>query len=315
MKQGELVFLKQSRFVSLHLFTKVNFVSREKKKEINILVVGTVRNVSKSIDKEVNNIFKSLEVYGVVDFFLVESDSTDSTLELLTEFQKKETLKFQSLGILEESIPNRIDRIRYCRNIYVDFIRTSEKKYDFIVVADMDGINKGLSRNAFSKVFSEKQEWQMCSANQKFGYYDIYALRASNWSDGDYQKELQNRMSGVKLSYFKEDRLRKSVIYSKMRRVPRSSAWIKVDSAFGGLAVYKPEVFKLFDYSARTCEEFLECEHVTLHRKMNETGMKIFICPEMMNSTFNEYNVNRFALVRVLRYLRKKLRNHQKTSK
>ena len=271
--------------------------------------------MSKSIDKEVNNIFKSLEVYGVVDFFLVESDSTDSTLELLTEFQKKETLKFQSLGILEESIPNRIDRIRYCRNIYVDFIRTSEKKYDFIVVADMDGINKGLSRNAFSKVFSEKQEWQMCSANQKFGYYDIYALRASNWSDGDYQKELQNRMSGVKLSYFKEDRLRKSVIYSKMRRVPRSSAWIKVDSAFGGLAVYKPEVFKLFDYSARTCEEFLECEHVTLHRKMNETGMKIFICPEMMNSTFNEYNVNRFALVRVLRYLRKKLRNHQKTSK
>jgi hypothetical protein len=269
--------------------------------------------VSQSINKELNNILKSLEAYGDVDIFLVESDSTDTTLEVLTRFQKKGTLEFQSLGFLEDSLPNRIERIRYCRNIYVDFIRISEKKYDYIVVADLDGMNKGLKRKAFSKVFSANQQWHMCSANQKFGYYDVYALRASNWSEGDYQRELQNKIGGVKLSYMQEDRLRKSVIYSKMRRVPRSSEWIRVDSAFGGLAVYKPEVFKIFDYSARTCEEFLECEHVTLHRKMNETGMKIFICPEMINSTFNEYNLNRFALVRMLRYLRKKLRNRLKT--
>jgi hypothetical protein len=250
-----------------------------------------------------------LKEYGDIDIFLVESDSTDPTLQVLSRIEKTRYLEFVSLGALEAQIPNRVDRIRHCRNIYVNFIRNSEKKYDYIVVADMDGMNKGLNRKAFSKVFSSKQDWDMCAANQKFGYYDIYALRASNWSEGDYQKELQEKNSGLKLTYLQEDRLRKSVIYAKMRRIPKSSEWIKVESAFGGLAVYKPEIFENFDYSARTSEEYLECEHVTLHRKMIEKGMKIFVCPEMMNSAFNEYNVNRFALVRFLKYVRKRIRN------
>ena len=291
----------------------MNLESPGENKEIDILVVGTVRNVAQRIDEEITNILKSLEVYGTVYFYLVESDSTDSTLEVLAKLGKEGNLKFHSLGVLEDLIPNRVNRIRYCRNIYVDFIRNSEKKYDYIVVADMDGMNKELNREAFSRVFSTKQDWQMCAANQKFGYYDIYALRASNWSEGDYQKELQDKISGAKLTYLQEDKLRKSVIYSKMRRIPRSSEWIQVESAFGGLAVYKSEIFRIFDYSARTSEEYLECEHVTLHRKMIEIGMKIFVCPEMINSTFNEYNVNRFALVRFLKYLRKKLRNHSRT--
>lgn len=264
--------------------------------------------MARRIDKEIANFLKSLEGYGEVDIYLVESDSTDSTIEVLAKLGKKRNLKFVSMGILEDQIPNRIDRIRHCRNIYVDFIRNSEKKYDYIVVADMDGMNKGLSKRAFSKVFSTKQDWHMCAANQKFGYYDIYALRASNWSENDYQRELQEKKSGSKLTYWQEDRLRKSVIYSKMRRIPRSSEWIKVESAFGGLAVYKSDIFRNFDYAARTNEESFECEHVTLHRKMIETGMKVFICPEMINSAFNEYNVNRFALVRFLRYLRRRLK-------
>jgi hypothetical protein len=146
----------------------------------------------------------------------------------------------------------------------------------------------------------------MCAANQKFGYYDIYALREENWCEDDYQIELYKELKKENLNYFERDAIRKKIIYSKMRRIPERSEWINVRSAFGGLAIYKAEVFKKFDYTATSSEQSLECEHVTLHRKMVESGMNMYICPTMINAFFNEYNMNRLAAVRFLKFMRRK---------
>ena len=249
---------------------------------------------------------KSLKNFGYLDVFLVESDSSDTTLKTLEKLHKRNEIEFISLGDLQNEISDRISRIRHCRNKYVEKIRSYSKEYDYILVADLDGVNKRVRRKTFSNVFKEKKDWYMCAANQKFGYYDIYALRAENWCEDDYQIELYKELKKENLNYFERDAIRKKIIYSKMRRIPERSEWINVRSAFGGLAIYKAEVFKKFDYTATSSEQSLECEHVTLHRKMVESGMNIYICPTMINAFFNEYNMNRLATVRFLKFMRRK---------
>ena len=266
-------------------------------------MVGTVRNVSTTVEHEIRMFQKSLKNFGHLDVFLVESDSSDSTLRILDKLKQNQKIEYISLGGLQSEIPDRVSRIRHCRNKYVEKIRSNSQEYDYVVVADLDGVNKRVRRKTFSSVFSEKNDWDMCAANQTFGYYDIYALRAENWCEDDYQTELYNQLNQEYLNYCERDAIRQKIIYSKMRRIPKQSEWINVRSAFGGLAIYKAEVFNKFDYTATNSEQSIECEHVTLHRKMLESGMKMYICPTMINAFFNEYNVNRLALIRILKHI------------
>jgi hypothetical protein len=95
------------------------------------------------------------------------------------------------------------------------------------------------------------------------------------------------------------------IIYSKMKVIARGGGVIGVQSAFGGLGIYKPDVFTRFDYSQEGEVIFDECEHITLHRKCIVDGLSLGINPKMINSWFNEYNLNKLIFVRVLRDLRR----------
>jgi hypothetical protein len=145
---------------------------------MNIIIVGLARNLEKRITKNVANLIKAFEKFGEVTFYVVESDSQDSTLYKLEELTKNfPRFHYKSLGNLELSFPNRIERLQYCRNNYVSYIRQIAAQHDFVCVADLDGINNQLSWSSVGSSFSSNVDWDMCSANQKFGYFDLYALR------------------------------------------------------------------------------------------------------------------------------------------
>ena len=65
------------------------------------------------------------------------------------------------------------------------------------MIANLDGINNGISRPAFESSFTAVIEWDMCAANQTGGYYDIYALRAKGWRESDYLRELEVKSQGL----------------------------------------------------------------------------------------------------------------------
>ena len=288
---------------------------------LKLLVVGTVRNVGKNLEKEIKKFEDTLNNFGSVDFFLVESDSTDETFDVLISLQRKKlNFKFESFGILATDIPNRIERIRYCRNEYVNYIRQtiSVCKWNFVVVVDFDRMNNSLSRNGIKSCFSSSIQWDGCFANQKYGYYDIYALRAKNWVEEDcfYTLEKLKQKNPYKekfsISFLRNlhaimhfDRLRYLAIFSKMKVLPKNSSWIQVDSAFGAFAIYKSELFLISDYSQKTQTHFSTCEHVDFNLSAIDMGAKLFINPELINSKLNEYNLNRFTIIRFIRELKK----------
>ena len=289
---------------------------------IKMLLVGTVSNVSKTLQLELKRFERELSKIGTIGYFLVESDSTDSTPVILKTLDSKYTnFEFRSLGQLRTQIPDRVERIRYCRNIYVEYIRKNLniECWDFIVVADLDGMNPQLTTSRFANSISRMKNWDALFANQKHGYYDVFALRSWDWVESDLLKSLReeeaissNRSGELGLvTYLRNQKRRQDILYSTMRRIPQDSQIIQVESAFGGLGIYKPELFVKCDYSLRVGELPDGSEHVTFHKKCADSGYLLGINPKMINANFNEYNINKHYLIRFLRDLKRFIRRRK----
>lgn len=286
-----------------------------------ILLVGTISNVASTIERELKVILKALNSFKEVEIFLVESDSIDKSLEVLRKIQKEDPrLTFISKGKLSLRFTNRVERIAYCREIYVEFIKDNyqTKKWDFVAVADIDGMNFKLSKKGIESCFKEKQEWDGLMANQRCGYYDIYALRAKGWVEYDCFAELKvlkNSVAPPKLGnskiinfiklYIHYDKLRKIAIYRHMKILRARDGLVPVASAFGGFALYKTNVFLTSSYKSN---DYLQSEHVNFHMLNSPKNKRFFINPSLINSNFNVYNLNKLSIIRVLRELNKKLK-------
>lgn len=281
-----------------------------------LLVVGTARNCQASLEINVKRILRASKDFNQVSFYIVESDSKDNTNGVLAKLQSEiPNFDYISMGKLDSSIPDRVERIRFCRNKYMDFLKekqSSLERYDFVLVVDLDKVNSKLSKKALVSCFSTNQNWDACFANQSFGYYDLYALRTPGWVDFDIFKELRVAFSQLQTDdgyfprirkYFRRDKLRKIHIYKNMRKIPRDHPWIKVKSAFGGAAIYRADILSSVDYSAINTNDAV-CEHVDLNMKLHNLGKNLFINPQFINCRFNAYNLNRIALVRYLRALK-----------
>jgi hypothetical protein len=144
----------------------------------------------------------------------------------------------------------------------------------------------------------------MCAANQIGGYYDIYALRAKGWCESDYQREIEEKRKGLGPRQLFQ--LRTELIYNRMRKISRRSDWIPVDSAFGGLAIYKTDMFLRADYTPIDDSASRQCEHVDFNLKLEKMGYHLFINPALINSHWNTYNINRFKGIRRVRGFRRR---------
>lgn len=280
---------------------------------IKVAIVGTISNVENELENDLKQLVTALADFNVSNIFLVESDSTDNTSILLGKLTKKHSnLSYAKLGNLRDKIPNRIDRIRLCRNYYVQWIRENyaTNLWDYVVVVDLDGMNKKIKSAGINSCFLATISWDAVFANQKYGYYDIYALRHPVWMPYDcfrvlniVKKKLELwllarpiRSFLFKRIYF--DQIRRKLIYDKMIKIPMNANWIQVRSAFGGLAIYRTELFLKNDYSVICVRGFIRSEHIDFHEKCIKDNYKLFINPKLINSTWNEYNVNKNIIVR-----------------
>jgi hypothetical protein len=108
-----------------------------------------------------------------------------------------------------------------------------------------------------------------------------------------------------------------STKYSKMIKIPENCDWINVDSAFGGLAIYRKEAIVHGQYVGINSLGGQICEHVPFHDDLISKGFRIFINPKLINATYTEHS-NELRLVHrlgrqtrtVLKYSLKRMFGH-----
>lgn len=259
------------------------------------LVVGTIRDGQSGIVRDVKNIIEAISPLLNVEFFIVESDSSDSTVSILENLANESTsVHFVSLGDLSPEIPDRIERLKYCRNRYVEEVRANPlfQECDLIIVADLDGINSSITVEGVRKALESNFDWDVLCANQKGKYYDLLALRHPFWAPNDYLEEIE----WLKTFMGRKRSLRHSK-FDRMFRIPIESDPIEVTSAFGGFAIYKRWIFESCDYTTDGLAVGHEIDHVTLSRKAKALGARIWIQPKLINSRWTNHSLNSFQFL------------------
>lgn len=264
---------------------------------ISAVVVGTVRNCSKTLVADVSRIRAALTGLGSISWFLVESDSDDDSLGVLNELSLADnSFRFVTAGRLQEKFPIRTERLAHCRNIYLEEV-LSEEKYknsEFVVVADFDGLNKKISRSGVESCWT-RNDWAACFANQSGPYYDVWALRHPAWSPNDCWEQYEFMRGTDSRSWM----ALQSSVYARMLRIPPSSDWIPVESAFGGFAIYRKVVLNGARYRGVSDSGRPVCEHVDFNLEIRRAGHQLFINPAMVNSHKTEHSWSVNPLLRI----------------
>jgi hypothetical protein len=244
----------------------------------SIHVLGTVRNGDKSLRHAVKDIQRFVGDRRVNNWFFVESDSDDGTLDTLRGISSQVAeFHFESLGSLSKTIPSRVHRISISRQRALDLVSEILKPDDVVIVADLDGLTSPLKNGDLQRVERFFNRFDVITANSQVRYFDILALRASGWVDEDYRVTRRRLVEGgaTPIAAHFESLVKKQVRISQKSRV------IEVESAFGGLAVYSGRAFLSGSYLMGDLEE---CEHVRFHRQLVEKGFKICIDPNLIVS-------------------------------
>jgi hypothetical protein len=247
-------------------------------KESNLAIVGTARNVSKYLHRIYRALSEATINFNSRTFFIVESYSTDSTVDVLESLSKNDRgFLYTSLQELESPLPPLSIRISQARNAAADMAREYDGYFDYVLVADLDNVNRDITASRLESCW-KYQNWDMMSANQPFAYYDTWAFRHRILSPGDCWRDYDSLVE-----YFGKDEALKLAVRNRVLKIPPHAKPIPVDSAFGGLAVYRSKPYLKHRYSGVDKHGKEICEHVELHRELINDGCSLFINPMMIN--------------------------------
>lgn len=221
-----------------------------------IVFAGITRDSSEYIEQAITRVKELGSLFKEYKIFVYENDSKDNTVSLLQKMRVpyiSETIGVPSYDY-KDTNRTSIERMAYYRNRLKESI--DNESGDYVAIVDFD--IKQVSWDGFFSSF-QHEGWDIitafgvCSRKQlkEPVYYDYFAHREIGQIG--VNKDIVNKYKG-ELDHF-----------------------IRVESAFGGIAIYKKDVYSSGIYSGE------ECEHVTFHRSLRENGHdKLFINTRLM---------------------------------
>ena len=268
-----------------------------------IIIVGIVKNIEKSIQKDIARLSRAFGMFKEIHWYLIESGSSDKSTQQLAKI-KSANKNFNFESIIHNS-HFRTENMAQARNAYLVYLRNKPdiKEFPYIAVADFNLLNNKITAKAVLSSWS-RDDWDVVTANQSGKYYDVWALRHNLWSPNDCWKH-----HAFLREYIKFPELAITyAIRSRMLKIPKNSDWIKVQSSFGGLGIYKTEVLMKGNfYKGTDTEGNITCEHVPFNEYLINEGSRIFINPRMINARYTDHTLRitfLYTIIRILSYVK-----------
>jgi hypothetical protein len=172
--------------------------------------------------------------------------------------------------------------------------------FDHLIVFDLDDVN---TMSIPVKTFVEAIEFlDSCGRNagvfaNQLPYYDLWALRHEVWCPGDCWSEVVKRPA-----YLPKHRAIERYVGSRQIQIEPNARPVPVQSAFGGLAIYKMPFVTSARYVGLLPDGSEVCEHVAFNRDITLAGGSLYIFPKLLNGAPPNH-VKHFRLTGVARYV------------
>lgn len=226
---------------------------------MKVVLGGIVKNISSSIPA-IQRFFQELkEKIPQLEICLYENNSTDSTKVFLEYIQKtfdwievkSEDLSnsfFSEKSRTWDNKPCRIEMIAYARNQLIEMVEKKNlSRNDFFILMDLDINNPPDIRVIDFILNNYPNEVDVLFANGVHSsgkYYDGYELRTEEHPFGPE----------ILGEYFWS----KTHMDTILKEIKIEDPFIPVISAFGGIAIYRGDVFQGCRYSADVTDELHE---------------------------------------------------------
>ena len=219
----------------------------------NAIICGIVKNCADTIEANINLAIKTGEQFNTYKLIIYENNSTDGTKSLLKRHASNPNIKVISEDINPDIIkqtsqiwsykevtgsdhPCRIEQIANARNRVIDEIMNPEyDNFSHVVWIDLD--SNGWSIDGIGDSFERTSRWDVIYANginPNRTYYDMYALRMLTTQDLCFGPEIVGEHFWNNLK-------------TNMNLIGDTEL-IPVCSAFGGIGIFKKEIFQKYRY-------------------------------------------------------------------
>jgi hypothetical protein len=246
---------------------------------LDATIVAIGRNAMPHLENTLELIDEAQRGFKSCRFFCYENDSEDNTAAVLDKFAETRpwaTIQHDRLGGADTRgfDSDRTVRLAKCRNVCHEWVKANAASTAWTIVLDLDahhgfsvdGIFNSIgwlgrltpvpaifspgAMASYSLLILENDEGMA-----EIAQYDAWAARLNWWED---------RRESIGMSWF----------HSLLP--PMGSRPFPMNSAFGGLCVYKTAAFLCGGYSGE------DCEHVPHHKRMQESGWQLYFNPGCM---------------------------------
>ena len=250
------------------------------------LICGVSRNAGPALSQTLGKIEGLKDLIEDWLILVVTNDNTDDSDSVLDAWQKVDMRHHViRLDGLVAAYPNRTDRIAVARNAYLHYIRLmSVNRFHYLMIMDFDGPNIDIDPAGIASAVSKvKENWAGLFANQRQAYYDIYALRHSQWCPSDCWEDIMLAKRYPMRLWRKKSAIKEKYVFSRQFRIPADFGVINVKSAFGGMAVYDLSAIDGCWYGSRDQHGQPVCEHVIFNEQVDRNGGSLFIVSDLLN--------------------------------
>jgi glycosyltransferase involved in cell wall biosynthesis len=256
------------------LYSSVCAGGREEASKSGVNIVSIARNAMPKLTNTLKLLDGVRGGFSRCQMFVFENDSTDGTDSALDGHAARNdwfTVEHDTWGGTDSRgfERERTERLAKARNICFEWVKANGASNEYTIVLDLDP-DMGFSVDGvFNSVGwmadlhrSHIQAGAMASFSLlrvatseevRIAHYDAWAARLNWWRD--------RRDEDGGMSWF------------SLLMPPVGSPPIRLNSAFGGLCVYRTEAFLSGGYSGE------DCEHVPHHKRMAEAGWSLFLNP------------------------------------
>lgn len=238
-----------------------------------LAIVSICRNAMPHLKNTLHLIDELAGLWRDCSLYVFENDSTDETAKVLDDFAIRQwvTVEHDTLGGEDYRGfgSERTIRLAKCRSRCQEWVRQNAADAGYVLVLDadphggfsVDGVLNSLGWfcEMLGESFHRREPGAMASYSLymreegagQFGaaQYDAWAARMGHWED---DRQMQ---------------------WFHLFMPPVGSNPIPMNSAFGGMCLYRREAFLAGVYEGG------DCEHVALHRSMQKAGYQLFLNP------------------------------------
>lgn len=274
--------------------------------EYHAFIAGLARNCSINVRRSLNKLVEVSSSFLSRHFVVITNDNADDTDQVLREWcNEVPESTLLSLDGIANAFPDRLERLAFARNNYLIELRrrlSEGRQFDLLLVADLDGPNENLiSGPSFEEAIAAAPSgWGGLFPNQMTAYYDIWALRHKKWCPNDCWAEV-DRATTFPLRNAKRRAAVRKFLRNRQVHIPTAEEPILVDSAFGGLGIYRTSFISGAWYApstegashnwygAPTGGSRHTCEHVYFNTICRRNGAFLYILPSLLNSAPPEH--------------------------